>query len=583
MAEMIQVDLGGADDAAPPLGLVSESTDTDETDADDKPDKADRPERPKKKLLGGAKVETRSSSASSEDLEARRPSRPQSKELHEVKVKEDATLRDIVNSIGTEGSYKITVTRVEPEQFRDPVTRQMVQVGGFLKNYHTPVDEEIIQTNHGGGKFRCRFFRKSQTNSWVFFTERTVVCVGDPRLDDTFRNVAPVNAPAPAERPSSSGESPQLVTKAFDILTSQLDHARNASSQRDDHHRPTIDLGAQAMMKVFEQQLSALNAQNAELAKQLAEARNQKPAEDPWKNSMLDNFFKDDSSRLQATRAQYESEIRTIKENHRIDLEIARSNFERDRTELKQMHERELALTRQTHEVQFGAAKGSFETNMKLAEHENRRLERENAELKSEVKELRALKQKGPLEIIKEAEQIKDALGAGDEGETSKFDQVVNALPSVIEAAKSYMKPPAQQQQQAPEQQALQTKRKIVQTPSGEKFMVDAAGTLTPVKKKPPAPPQPGPNGEPPIPVIKQEVLDNMINYLERAYAGNQDPEVVAQSGKAMVPEEIITAIRDHSVDGFLTKVAKLPSTSPLSNQAGKNWMRKVGKALVGE
>jgi hypothetical protein len=564
MTEMIEVEMNETE--APPAGLVES---TDETDADEKP--------APKKVIGKARTVA--------DLEARRSGAGRaapSKELGQVKIKEDATLRDIVNELGSEGSYKIVVSRSEPEQFRDPHTRQMVPVGGFLKNYYTPVDEEILQTNHGGGKFRVRFMRKNSTGSYVFFTERTITCVGDPRLDDTFRNVAPPsNAPA-VER--SPGENPSLANKAFDVLTSQLERA-HSERHEPRYAAPGPDLSAQAAMKMFEVQLQAANNQIAELVRQLNDARNVKQVDDPWKTAMFESLVKDDSARIQAQRNQYESEIRILKENHNQDLSRQRETFDRERAELKALHLREIDLFKLTHQTIATSTQGSYETNMKIAEHENRRLERENNELKTDNKELRALKQKGPLEIVKEAAQIKEAIGGDDDGEgASKLDQVMNALPSVIEAAKTYFKPPAAQQPAQGAGDFAPKKRQIVQGNDGQKYVLETAtGKLSPVKKKPPPPPQPGPNGEPPIPVIKQETLDGMINYLERAFAGNQDPEVVAQSGRAMIPEEIITAIRDHTVDGFLTKVAKLPGTSPLSNQAGKNWMRKVGKALVGE
>jgi len=45
----------------------------------------------------------------------------------------------------------------------------------------------------------------------------------------------------------------------------------------------------------------------------------------------------------------------------------------------------------------------------------------------------------------------------------------------------------------------------------------------------------------------------------------------------------VLAVIRNRGVDGFLTDVAKLEGTSPLASQAGRNWTRKVGKALLGE
>jgi hypothetical protein len=80
-----------------------------------------------------------------------------------------------------------------------------------------------------------------------------------------------------------------------------------------------------------------------------------------------------------------------------------------------------------------------------------------------------------------------------------------------------------------------------------------------------------------------------LVNYLERAFQSRQAPEVVAQSGRTAIPDNIIGWIRDNDsrgtsgVDLFMSKVAKLPGTSPLQTQAGRNWLRKVSKALTGD
>ena len=498
------------------------------------------------------------------------------KELADVRAKENATLRDIANAFGEGGAFKIRVVRNEPEWFVDPRTGTRVPTAGYLRTYDKAIDEDYIQEHHGGGTYSLTFNRKTSSGSYVYFTHKTVTIVGDPKLDDTFRQVAPT---VPAQAPTTSNENPTLVTKAFDALQTQLEKERSRVETSARPHGP--DPAMDKIVELYKAQLDTQSKELAALRTEMTALRNQKPPEDPIKDKILDGLLKDDSARITALRSQYESEIRVLKEHHQQDLKLERDRHDRDRLDLKQMHERELTLMKQTHEIQLQAAKGAYELNMKVADVENRRVERDNGELRTEVKELRAKKDLGPLEMLKQAEQIKDAIGVGDGDDKSRVDQVIEALPGVIEAAKSYFKPPANTGQQP----TLQPKRQVVEDTAGNKFILDDKGKLVPVAKKPkPKPaPQPGPNGEPPIPDIPAETINNIINYLERAFAGGQDPDVVAQSGRAMVPAEIITAIRDHQVDGFLTKVAKLPSTSPLSNQAGRNWMRKVGAALVGE
>ena len=57
-------------------------------------------------------------------------------------------------------------------------------------------------------------------------------------------------------------------------------------------------------------------------------------------------------------------------------------------------------------------------------------------------------------------------------------------------------------------------------------------------------------------------------------------PEQFAESARTMVPLEIRTALRERGVDHFL-EVAKPEESSPLLTQVGRNFLRKVAKALA--
>ena len=116
-----------------------------------------------------------------------------------------------------------------------------------------------------------------------------------------------------------------------------------------------------------------------------------------------------------------------VKENAVEDLKRARDAFERDRQDFRNAHERELALVKSSYETQLAtarssfetqlaAAKSSFETQQKLAEAENRRLDKDNSELRVEVKDLRAKKEKSVLEMAKEMKTIKEAFEGEDDG-----------------------------------------------------------------------------------------------------------------------------------------------------------------------
>ena len=127
------------------------------------------------------------------------------------------------------------------------------------------------------------------------------------------------------------------------------------------------------------------------------------------------------------------------------------------------------------------------------------------------------------------------------------------------------------------------SKRQIYADPdTGKKFTV-VNGKLVSLQKKTEAPP-PGAPGEPALPQVDPAQVAMAIGYLEKAFANNTDPAVVAQSGRTYMGEQLLVAIRDLGVEQFLLKVGKVPMSSPLvGNLKGKNWVRAVGKALVGE
>lgn len=514
---------------------------------------------------------------------SRLPSVPRSPALREIRSAEDSALKDVIDQLGAQGSFKISVSRLEPEMWQDRATGVRVKVGGHLKTYTTAIDEEMISKNHGGGKFHLRFQKMQETGRFHIFCNRTIDIAGDPRTDDLPRDITAPVSPTP-HAISSPLESPKLVEKAFEMMQTQIDRASDQQRHRPEVPRG-IDPAIMAVISMLEKQMASANAQVEAMRSELAAVRTAKPAEDPFKERMISKLVDDDSARIQSLRAQYDSEIRIMKEEHRGELSRQRDHFERDKQDLRQSHDRELASLRQSHEIQLQAARGAYDTNIKLAESENRRLERDNGELRVELKELRARKEKGLIDQIKEIETLKEAIGV-DDGDKSTIEKAFEALPGAIEIAKGMMSQSQQaaapaQQAAAVAQQALQS-NKIVKDPEGRRYKLDDKGNLRPLrrKSKDELPVKKDAEG---LPVIAQEVLDQVIGYLERAFQGNQEPEIFAQSSRTMVPPPILEAIRDHGVDVFLSKVAKLPGTSPLSSQLGKNWTRKVGAALVGE
>ncbi len=540
--------------------------------------------------------------------------------LRDLRTNEEKSLKELIESFGDTGNYRISVSRKEPTEARDATGKMVPCFGILAARLEKPIDEEYILNKYGGGVYELTFKRRDERGSFVHAGHRTVTIAGEPNLAELPRSVvqaAGTVAPTVAAQPP---ESEKLVGRAFDVLTDQLKQERS----RSDSPR---DGGNDAVIRLMEGQLAAANKQAEQLRVEMRELAN-RPAPAPSagdlvKDKLLDKLMDQDSARLQAVRMQYDSEIRTIKETSAANEQRLRDSFEREREHMRAAQEREIARLTQTHDLMIATIRASYEvsstatksaqdTNAKISDSEIRKLERENTELRAEVKELRLKKDKSLLEQAKEIEAVKEALGVGDDSDKTTFDKIVDIAtnPDAMTAVAGMFK---QKPAEAAPAAQHPPRPQVYMGPGGKRFAVDPeSGQLVPLKRRRPAAgpgvaaaqeavevaedgevaQQPTAPAEAPIPVVDPADLLRLIAFFENAYAGSQEPEVVAQGIRSRLPEEILGYLRDRvaehgvaqGVDVFLSKVAKLPSTSPLSaNQDGKNWIRKVGKALVGE
>jgi hypothetical protein len=529
--------------------------------------------------------------------------------IREIRAAEDSSLRDFLDGLGTEGSFRVAVHRVTPEEWDDPKTGARVQTKGLLRNYDRAIDEEFISKTHGGGKYVLRILRKNDKGSFKFFAQRTIEVAGDPRVDDV-----PRTRPQPIATAAAPGESPSLVKEAFAVMREQVDRANERPEPKDKTLDPAVQMllerqreDMREQREQFREEMRRRDEENAQLRRDIAEMRDRKPAEDTFKDKLLGTMMDSETARMSALRQTHESELRQVRQ-YAMDEQARRDERnERDMAQLRASYERELATLKSANETTLAIAKQSHDTQVKLLEHTIRQQERDLDAMRKEVGDLRAKKDKSVLEQMKEFRDLKDALSDDEDGaEKTGVDKVIDIIssPAAAELVGRVVGAPGaqvpQQQVVAAPQQAQVRQRQLVRDPrTGNKYLAvaDSAGNtrLIPAKKKPKMiPPTHNPDGSVATPAIQLPEVDPasvaiVVGYLERAYAGNQDPEIVAQSQRASVPDQILTWIRDHDteqvsgVDLFMKEVAKLPSTSPLATQAGRNWLRRVGKALVGD
>ncbi len=507
--------------------------------------------------------------------------------VQSIRTQEDLSLKEVLDAIGPQGSFKIAIHRELPRSVR--VNGKEVKTDGHLDTVDCLVDEEYIKREFGGGKYKLRISKKNAKGSFVFDAHRTIEVAGDPSVERLPN--AQSSAPPPVVQDATT--NPTIVKEAFNMMNAQLERAQAAQQPRG------IDPVMQQMLDQMTRQSEAREKQVMALQARLDAMANQKPEIDPLKDKMLNSLMDGNAGHVEALRIRHEAELRQLKDGHVQDM-----------SRVQDRHDRDVAAIRQTHEITLASLKASYEREIAAMRHLDQvtgqataasqsiqattlnrdiaRLERDNAELRAEVRELREKKDKPLLEQLKDINALKEAIGVGEETEKSGLDKLadmitnpeaVSAVAGLFQRKEATPPPPVQAQVIAP--------RVVRSRTTGDKFVRQPDGSMIPVKKIPKVVTQED-GSQLELPDIPPDQVANVISYLERAFSAGHDPVIVAQSGKAILPADILSWIQGHDsdatngVDLFLSKVAKLPSTSPLATQGGRNWVRKVGKALVG-
>lgn len=519
-----------------------------------------------------------------ERKEVRPTAPPVSRDMQAVNNAEDASLRAMLEQLGTGGAFKVVVSRVEPEDFIDPATGRRVKTSGMLKTYTEVLDEEFVGKRHGGGKYTLKVHKATgKGDQMTFYKQRTIEIAGDPKLDDAAlqRSVAPASSASSASLPSTPpAEDAKVAVAAMAMAERAFTAQANIKPAEADH-------------KPYELMIQQLVEQNANLREEMREVRRQAETraaqpQNPAESKLLDKLIDQDTARLSAIRIQHESEINMLKAQHVDEIKRLHDRNDRNIDMMRQSFERELSSLKTSQEMLKSVQDVSASTTKEVLKAQVHSLEREVDAKDKELAELRARKDKSMAEQIKELNALKDLMddGKDDEEDSGVVGQIMSKLPDVMGAAGAILGKGPQAQPAPPQQLQVPQRPQLVRGNDGQTYRVGANNQLIPIKRKPQV--VQGAPGAPAVqvPEIPADQLERIKDMLERAFENGTEPEVVAQTAKAALAgrEEIFTAVRQlGGVDQFLLKVANLPSTSPLLTQAGKNWVRKVSKALVGE
>ena len=553
-------------DDAPPIEVI------DATDASERETSEDAAPAPERKIPRLGRKRASALAASVTPAEPREPRNGTSKPLAELHVNEDRQVKEWLESISSAGPIRVKVERQSPKMWKG------LNVGGNLARYDHPIDEDWLRDHHGGGDFYLTVQRpKTNGPGWVFAGGRVIHIAGDPRTDDVYRD-------KPSENAGPAAPTNAIVDKTFSVLERELANARSQSSANG--MDPTM---IQAVMAPMQAQVSQLGAMLRDSQAQLAQARQTVvPERDEFREKMLSAMIDGDSARLTSIRTQHESELRQLKQSA-IDTEHRlRDAFERDKAMFAMAHERELNALRGAYDMKVASQETVNVTGKALLEGEIRRLQADLSEAKAELASLRIKKDKTPLDMIRETNELKEMLGLDDSSkEKSTFEKVLEVagnLPAVQGAITKLASGEGGAQPAPAPAPVVRRAPQLMTGPDGNLYRQGPDGALQLVRKRSQIAPAPASTTDAPaIPQIAPATIKVSIEFLESAFRNGHEPVEVATSVRSMVPADVLEAIRALGIDGFLANVAKIDASSPLSSQAGRNWARKLGKALVGD
>jgi hypothetical protein len=555
----------------------------------------------------------------------------------EAQEKDARTVVQWLREMGTAGKQmQLQLYRVKPVQYLGQ------DISGFIRRFDEEVDEEQIKAMFGGGKYQIKLNLPDDKGVFRFATAHSFEIAGPPKL---------VDEDGAAQRGKVEAREDSTVVKSvLETMSRQLDKAEDRATRGSNIDANAIANAVELATRPLYQTIDRLTTQLEVAQKAATDARNAPP--DPVRDGLMNKLLTDDTSRMESVRMAHHAEVNTLRQSaidlearlrdkHERELVEIRSDHKTERERSERQHERELAEMKRSTDAQIADLKRSYETQIqilrdahtrevsslttvntvtgKVAEGDSKRLERENADLRAEVKTLREKKDKPLLEQLKEIDEIKEIIGAGgEEGEKKGYERVIEAVGNIPAIQKVIGKLAGAEGQQTGQPQLPPPHVPFVGQ-DGQMYTHDGQGNFMPVQRArrlrqvkrpaaPPPPPAPPPPDAPPevqqqhaqqveqhakvvkeaqiaqaVQQIDRDQVAMAVSYLENAFRGNQDPTTVAQSlrSQGLVPTAVLQFLRDQGVDVLLEKVARLEASSPFTNQAGRNWIRKVAKVLI--
>lgn len=506
--------------------------------------------------------------------------------------------------LGAEVPVRVKIVRAHPKVFAGK------NIGGTQETVDEAIEEEYIKERWGGGKFRLHITRQNEQGSFVFAGQRTVEIGGDPLWEGR-----PIRDAYDQQQAGSSRDN-ELANRAFETMQEQLDarvaelhEIRNEASKSG--FDPTL---LKTLQEPLLKQIESLERQMERMGERLHAEQNREP--DPFQQKFMAKMFDEDNARINALREQHASELRQLRESHKEELKDQRRAHERELDRLVDSHKREIDLIRETHKMSTNVSGSAAEVRLDTLRARIDDLNRDLAAKEAELQSLRAKKDKTLFDQIEEIDKIKELIGGDGEKDEKWYERLTHAVmssPAVLRlvgenAGDGLLADGPKQPQQLPAQQQApaqmpgepppgvpfqvhgeegifirQPDGQLVKIPEAEARKRQAALEAREKAKQRREGAEGGEVDAEDVRAPDPEDVKMAITFMEGALQNGQDPEQFARTAASLIPADILRYIQKVGVDEFLNKVASLEPGSPLTQQHGRNFARKVGKVLIGD
>lgn len=487
------------------------------------------------------------------DAEAKKENATYAKRL--LREDRDVSLLEYLRSFSDTRAIQVRVVRKTPKTWNNHT------ISGNLDTHDEPLSEEDIRDLYGGGKYHLKVMAQNDKGSWVHAGHRTVEISGDPKVAGIVEE----------KRNDESRVVDQAISAYKDLIQMQRD-------QKPSDENPALAMVVDGLNK----QLHSLQQAMTEKDRQLLEVITKEPGESKT-DRILEKMIDGESSRLQALRANHDSELRQLRENNRSEIDRLHTRYEEQARRQDDAQKREVDNLRSSFEIQMESFKVSQQSVVSGYQREIKHLDRELTKTQTELETLRAKKDKNAVDMVTELATVKEALdtfkGAEEEAGGSTWERVVTGIMSspLAEGISHRIAEgpggPAPTSATTPAEPPINQPFK---TPDGRILVRKSDGTIVEIRQKKTAPRVPGEL------VLDPSDVSLAVTFMENAITSGTGAKDFAASARNLIPPSILQALASRGVDDFLGEVANLEPSSPLSTQNGRNWVREVGEILLG-